>query len=60
MRLSILVKASFKRAPPYEEFRTLKDVSFDVEQRRGCGDYRAEWGGEVDAAEDTVTGYNSD
>jgi hypothetical protein len=53
MQLLIFVKAPFKcfhRAPPAEEFRALKDVLFDVDQRRGCGDYRAEWCREVDAA----------
>ena len=49
-----LEKAPFKRfhcAPPSEEFWVLKDVSFDVEQRRGCGDYWKEWGGEIDGAQ---------
>jgi lipopolysaccharide transport system ATP-binding protein len=47
------VKAPFNRFSshkPFPEFWALKDVSYDVEQRRGCGDYRAEWCGEVDAA----------
>ena len=46
--------------PSTEDFWALKDVSFEVKQRRSPGHYWPKWRGEINAAKDPQSDYRTD